>query len=41
MVTAFAGGRPGTHLCRYRRHGPLMVTLVKTHGLEYLLAATC
>jgi SulP family sulfate permease len=40
VVTAFAGGRPGMISAATGAMALLMVTLVKTHGLEYLLAAT-
>lgn len=40
VVTAFAGGRPGMISAATAAMAVLMVTLVKTHGLEYLLAAT-
>ena len=40
VVTAFVGGRPGMISAATGAMALLMVTLVKTHGLEYLLAAT-
>ena len=40
MVTAFAGGRPGMISAATGAMALLMVTLVKEHGLQYLLAAT-
>jgi SulP family sulfate permease len=40
VVTAFAGGRPGMISAATGAMALLMVTLVKTHGLQYLLAAT-
>lgn len=40
VVTAFAGGRPGMISAATGAMALLMVTLVKEHGLEYLLAAT-
>ncbi len=39
-VTAFVGGRPGMISAATGAMALLMVTLVKDHGLEYLLAAT-
>ncbi len=39
-VTAFTGGRPGMISAATGAMALLMVTLVKQHGLEYLLAAT-
>ncbi|UZJ45819.1 SulP family inorganic anion transporter [Marinimicrobium sp. C6131] len=39
-VTAFVGGRPGMISAATGAMALLMVTLVKEHGLEYLLAAT-
>ncbi len=39
-VTAFTGGRPGMISAATGAMALLMVTLVKTHGLQYLLAAT-
>jgi SulP family sulfate permease len=39
-VTAVAGGRPGMISAATGAMALLMVTLVKEHGLEYLLAAT-
>ncbi len=39
-VTAFAGGRPGMISAATGAMALLMVTLVKEHGLQYLLAAT-
>ncbi|OZA30117.1 MAG: sodium-independent anion transporter [Hydrogenophilales bacterium 17-61-9] len=40
VVTAFVGGRPGMISAATAAMAVLMVTLVKEHGLEYLLAAT-
>ncbi|MDF1581604.1 MAG: SulP family inorganic anion transporter [Desulfuromonadales bacterium] len=40
VVTAFVGARPGMISAATGAMALLMVTLVKTHGLEYLLAAT-
>ena len=40
MVIAFVGGRPGMISAATGAMALLMVTLVKNHGLEYLLAAT-
>lgn len=40
VVIAFAGGRPGMISAATGAMALLMVTLVKDHGLEYLLAAT-
>ncbi len=40
VITAFAGGRPGMISAATGAMALLMVTLVKDHGLEYLLAAT-
>lgn len=40
VVTAFAGGRPGMISAATGAMALLMVTLVKDHGLQYLLAAT-
>jgi sulfate permease, SulP family len=40
VVTAFFGGRPGMVSAATGAMALLMVTLVKTHGLQYLLAAT-
>jgi len=40
VVTAFVGGRSGMISAATGAMALLMVTLVKTHGLEYLLAAT-
>jgi SulP family sulfate permease len=40
VVTAFLGGRPGMISAATGAMALLMVTLVKTHGLQYLLAAT-
>ncbi|MEW5424901.1 SulP family inorganic anion transporter [Amorphus sp. 3PC139-8] len=40
VVTAFAGGRPGMISAATAATAVLMVTLVRDHGLEYLLAAT-
>ena len=40
VVTAFTGGRPGMISAATGAMALLMVTLVKTHGLQYLLAAT-
>ncbi len=40
VVTAFAGGRPGMISAATGAMALLMVTLVRDHGLQYLLAAT-
>ncbi|OEY66008.1 SulP family inorganic anion transporter [Marinobacter sp. X15-166B] len=40
IIIAFAGGRPGMISAATGAMALLMVTLVKEHGLEYLLAAT-
>lgn len=40
VVIAFVGGRPGMITAATGAMALLMVTLVKNHGLEYLLAAT-
>lgn len=40
VITAFAGGRPGMISAATGAMALLMVTLVKDHGLQYLLAAT-
>ena len=40
LVTAFTGGRPGMISAATGAMALLMVTLVKDHGLQYLLAAT-
>ncbi|MDO9468057.1 MAG: SulP family inorganic anion transporter, partial [Thiobacillus sp.] len=40
VVTAFVGGRPGMISAATAAMAVLMITLVKDHGLEYLLAAT-
>ena len=40
IVTAIAGGRPGMISAATGAMALLMVTLVREHGLEYLLAAT-
>jgi len=40
VVTAFLGGRPGMISAATGAMALLMVTLVREHGLEYLLAAT-
>ncbi|MGB1148162.1 MAG: SulP family inorganic anion transporter, partial [Alphaproteobacteria bacterium] len=40
VVSAFAGGRPGMISAATGAMSLLMVTLVKDHGLQYLLAAT-
>ncbi|NLY28274.1 MAG: SulP family inorganic anion transporter [Alcaligenaceae bacterium] len=40
VVTAFAGGRPGMISAATGAMALVMVTLVKEHGLQYLLAAT-
>lgn len=40
VITAFAGGRPGMISAATAATAVLMVTLVRDHGLEYLLAAT-
>lgn len=39
-ITAFAGGRPGMISAATGAMAVLMATLVKEHGLQYLLAAT-
>ncbi len=39
-VIAFAGGRPGMISAATGAMALVMVTLVKDHGLQYLLAAT-
>ncbi|HFI2194661.1 TPA: SulP family inorganic anion transporter, partial [Pseudomonas aeruginosa] len=39
-VIAFTGGRPGMISAATGAMALLMVTLVKEHGLQYLLAAT-
>ncbi|RYG95828.1 MAG: SulP family inorganic anion transporter, partial [Alphaproteobacteria bacterium] len=39
-LTAFFGGRPGMISAATGAMALVMVTLVKTHGLDYLLAAT-
>ncbi|MEN1436672.1 SulP family inorganic anion transporter, partial [Pseudomonas aeruginosa] len=39
-IIAFAGGRPGMISAATSAMALLMVTLVKEHGLQYLLAAT-
>jgi SulP family sulfate permease len=39
-VTAFVGGRPGMISAATAATALLMITLVKEHGLQYLLAAT-
>ncbi len=39
-ITAFIGGRPGMISAATGAMALLMVSLVKTHGLQYLLAAT-
>jgi sulfate permease, SulP family len=40
VVTAFLGGRPGLISAATGAMALLMITLVKEHGLQYLLAAT-
>ena len=40
VITAIAGGRPGMISAATAATAVLMITLVKDHGLEYLLAAT-
>ena len=40
VIIAFAGGRPGMISAATAAMAVLMVTLVREHGLEYLLAAT-
>jgi SulP family sulfate permease len=40
VITAFMGGRPGMISAATGAMALLMVTLVKDHGLQYLLAAT-
>ena len=40
VVTAIAGGRPGMISATTAATAVLMITLVKDHGLEYLLATT-
>ncbi|WP_445942024.1 SulP family inorganic anion transporter [Pseudotabrizicola sp. L79] len=40
VITAFVGGRPGMISAATAATAVLMVTLVRDHGLEYLLAAT-
>jgi SulP family sulfate permease len=40
VITAFVGGRPGMILAATGAMALLMVTLVREHGLQYLLAAT-
>jgi SulP family sulfate permease len=40
VLTAFVGGRPGMISAATAATAVLMVTLVKDHGLQYLLAAT-
>ena len=40
LITAIAGGRPGMISAATAATAVLMVTLVKEHGLQYLLAAT-
>ncbi|WP_113153318.1 SulP family inorganic anion transporter [Nitratireductor sp. OM-1] len=40
VITAIAGGRPGMISAATAATAVLMVTLVKDHGLQYLLAAT-
>ena len=40
VIIAFVGGRPGMISAATAAMAVLMVTLVKNHGLEYLLAAT-
>jgi len=40
VITAFAGGRPGMISAATGAMALVMVSLVRDHGLEYLLAAT-
>ncbi|WP_430511194.1 SulP family inorganic anion transporter [Pannonibacter phragmitetus] len=40
VITAFAGGRPGMISAATAATAVLMVSLVREHGLQYLLAAT-
>ncbi|MFU8765573.1 MAG: SulP family inorganic anion transporter, partial [Haliea sp.] len=40
VVIAFTGGRPGMISAATGAMALLMITLVREHGLEYLLAAT-
>ncbi|WP_022727172.1 SulP family inorganic anion transporter [Fodinicurvata sediminis] len=40
VITAFTGGRPGMISAATAATAVLMITLVRDHGLEYLLAAT-
>src|SRR5690606_1381576 len=40
VITAFVGGRPGMISAATGAMALVMVTLVKDHGLQYLLAAT-
>ncbi|ROO30525.1 sulfate transporter [Salinisphaera orenii MK-B5] len=40
VISAFAGGRPGMISAATGAMALLMITLVKDHGLQYLLAAT-
>ncbi|KAA0914826.1 SulP family inorganic anion transporter [Aquicoccus porphyridii] len=40
VLTAFTGGRPGMISAATAATAVLMITLVKEHGLQYLLAAT-
>ncbi len=40
VIIAFVGGRPGMISAATAAMAVLMVTLVKEHGLQYLLAAT-
>ncbi|WP_417459678.1 SulP family inorganic anion transporter [Kordiimonas sp.] len=40
VITAIAGGRPGMISAATAATAVLMITLVREHGLEYLLAAT-
>ena len=40
VITAFVGGRPGMISAATAATAVLMVTLVRDHGLQYLLAAT-
>ena len=40
VISAFAGGRPGMISAATAATAVLMVTLVREHGLQYLLAAT-
>ena len=40
VISAFAGGRPGMISAATAATAVLMITVVKTHGLQYLLATT-